>query len=197
MNWLWWKIDWPATALIHSGGPSSTPSARAVRTSWRASYESTHSAASWPMKRRECGAQPRVRRPTTARRTGRPTGAARRRARSRADTSAVSERLGELVSRPEPLEIRVDQQMHEAFEVERRRPAQLLACLATRHRRDRAALPSRARASRRPERAPPSRARREQTRMPTSSRTLWVAPRRDRRSRPGSSRWTISHIART
>ena len=196
MNWLWWKIDWPATALIHAGGPSSTPSARAVRTSCRASYDSTHSAASCPMKRRECGAQPRVRRPTTARRTGRPTGAARRRARSRTDTSAVGERLGELVSRSEPLEIRVDEQMHEPFEVERRRPAQLLArfrrvtdeivelSLPTHERivDPNVLLPVEPDAGERALR----RARGRCGSRPSRSR-----------SPPASSRWIISHIART
>ena len=80
MNWLRWKIDWFATPRAHLGGPRSTPSAAAVRARCRASYESTHSAASCSTKSRECGAQSRVRSPTAARRSGRPTGAARRRA---------------------------------------------------------------------------------------------------------------------
>ena len=34
MNWLWWKTACPETALTHSWGPSSMPSARAVRAMW-------------------------------------------------------------------------------------------------------------------------------------------------------------------
>ncbi len=86
--------------VIQSGGPSSTPSARAVRSSCRASYESTHSASSCSDE------EPRVRVPVARPRAH--ESAAQRAPdrrheaaglRSRTDTSAVGERLRRLEPR--------------------------------------------------------------------------------------------------
>ena len=67
-------------ARAQLGGPSGTPSAGDPRTTYAASSSSAQPNVSPWTNRRECGAQSRVRSPTAARRSGLPTGAARRRA---------------------------------------------------------------------------------------------------------------------